>query len=171
MRTALPAFTLFAALTAGCASTSADAAPSPQAVVEAVASENPDVTRLTVHCKKGEAAPAVCASTAKERIGTPSDPEDLRVLASGKIEVIEEGGAIDVTVPIDCKMGDCKSVCGVTLKGASLTKDVAVEKAKAIAKAVEARLGKGGAGCCDGGACCDTGTAAGGACCSEPPKK
>lgn len=163
MRTTLVALSLFAALSAGCASTSMDVTTTPQMVVEAVGKENPDCVRLTVHCKKGDAAAAICASTDAARIGQPSQAEDLKVLAGSAMEVLEENGGFDVTLPIDCKMADCTSVCGVTMK-AGITKEAAIEKAKAIAKAVEARLGACGAGKCASG-CCEGGAA--GACCAE----
>jgi hypothetical protein len=143
-----------------------DVTTTPQMVVEAVGKENPECVRLTVHCKKGEAAPAVCASTDQARVGQASHAEDLKVMGSGQIEVLEENGGFDVTVPIDCKIADCKSVCGVTLK-AGIAKEAAIEKAKAIAKAVEARLGACGDGKCASG-CCEGGAKpAGGACCAD----
>lgn len=163
MRSRFLALSLFAALAAGCKSTSMDVTTSPQAVVEAVAKENPDCTRLTVHCKKGDAAATMCASTDKTRVGQASHAEDLKVMASGTMEVLEENGGFDVTVPITCKVENCKCVVGVTMK-AGIAKDAAVAKAQAIAKAVEARLGACEDGKCASG-CCESG--AGGACCAE----
>ncbi|MBL8753135.1 MAG: hypothetical protein JNK15_07520 [Planctomycetes bacterium] len=163
MRSRFVALSLFAALAAGCKSTSMDVTTSPQAVVEAVAKENPDCTRLTVHCKKGDAAAAICASTDKARIGQASHAEDLKVLGGSAMEVLEENGGFDVTLPITCKVENCKCAVGVTMK-AGIAKEAAIAKAQAIAKAVESRLGacedgKCASGCCDG--------AAGGACCAE----
>jgi len=150
-----------AALLGGCASTCCGSCSSPdaQAVVEAIAKANPDCTRLTVHCTPaGAAGPIACASTAPAKKGKPSDPEDVKAMATGQTVVLEEGDALDVTVPIRAKDGKFLSACGVTLKTAGMSRDQVVAKATSIAKDVEAKIGD----CCTEGACC-----ADGACCAK----
>ncbi len=137
--------TLFAT---SCASTSPSACcascEKAQAVVASVAKQNPDCTRLTLHCSMQGGAKG-CASTDAARIGKPSDKEDLEAMQTGKTIVLEEAGALDVTVPINNKDGKFQSACGVTLKPAGMTREQLTAKATKIAKAVEVGLG----GACD----------------------
>ncbi len=133
----------------GCCS-SADA----QVVVDKVAKENPEVTRLSVHCQQSAGGAMVCASTMAAKKGKPSAAEDLEAMKTGKTIVLDEAGALDVTVPICAKDGKFQSACGVTLKGAGLPREKAVEKATAIAKQIETELCSKGGACCEGGACC-----------------
>jgi hypothetical protein len=171
----LPLFLTVAGAFAGCSTTGAccDSASAPQTVVSNVAKANPAVTRLTVHCAEKGALTA-CASTAPDKVGKPSDPEDKKVMETGKEVVLEEAGALDVSLPILAKDGKCTAVCGVTLKTEGMSRDQAIAKAREIAKAVEAGLGESCGDCCDdeteeaaGGCCSEKGdkAAAGGACC------
>lgn len=151
MRTALFSLSLLlvslspACKSAGCCGTECD----PQVVVEKVAKANPEVTRLTVHCMKDGAATA-CASTSADKKGKPSDAEDIKAMQTGETTVLQEGGALDVTVPILAKDGKFGAACGVTLKADGMTREQAVAKAKTIAQAVDTGL----AGCCGDGTCC-----------------
>jgi len=141
------------ALLGGCASTCCGSCSGTdaQAVVETLAKANPDCTRLTVHCTPaGAASPIACASTAPAKKGKPSDPEDVKAMATGQTVVLVEGGALDVTVPICKKDGKFLAACGVTLKTAGMSRDQVVAKATSIAKEVEGKLGA----CCAEGACC-----------------
>lgn len=124
-----------------CKSTQAAPCAATQAVVESVAAQHPEVTRLTVHTvpPSGGACCAV-ASTVAAKLGKPSDPEDLKAMQTGETQVLAEGDAHDVTVPIQQKDGKYTAAAGVTLKAAN--KDEAVQKATAIAKAVEAGMSK-----------------------------
>jgi hypothetical protein len=158
MRTTLLSFSCFVSLLATACSSTPDANATPQSVVEAVAKKNPDCTRLTLHCTKVNASgPSVCASTAADKLGRPSDPEDLTAMSTGHPVVLEEGGALDVTVPIMMKDGKALAACGVTLKPGSMTREQTIERAKSIAKAVEASMPS----CCAAGTCCVAG------CCSK----
>lgn len=152
MRTLATSFVLFATLfAAACQSTKMDgccaSCTKAQAVVDSVASQNADCTRLTVHCLQADGGAKCCASTAAARVGKPSDPEDLQALNDGKVVVLDEAGAIDVTVPMLAKDGKHQVACGVTLRAAGMTRDQAVAKAHTIAKAVETGLG-GACECC-----------------------
>jgi hypothetical protein len=126
----------------GCKSTPTAPCPDTQAIVESIAKQHPDCTRLTVHAvpPSGGAACAV-ASTSAAKIGTPSDPEDLDSMRSGKTLVLDEPGAIDVTVPLLQKDGKWTATCGVTLRAAAgADRAQLVASATQIAKAVEAAM-------------------------------
>jgi hypothetical protein len=134
--------------TAGCRSaTRCETCAAAQSVVESVAKQHSDCTRLTLHCM-GQGGATACASTAAARIGKPSDPEDLRAMQSGETVVLDEPGALDVTIPIRAEGGKFRTACGVTLETGRMTREELVAKATTIAKAVEA----GVAGC--GDCCC-----------------
>ena len=92
----------------------------------------------------GGSGPVACASTAPDKKGKPSDPEDIKAMQTGQTVVLDEAGATDVTVPIMQKDGKFAGACGVTLKSAGMTREQAVAKATTIAKAVDKSL----AGCC-----------------------
>lgn len=179
----LPLFLLAAGGLTSCASTGAccDAANAPQTVVDNVAKANPAVTRLTIHCAD-DGSMKVCASTAGDKVGKASDPEDKKALETGQEVVLEEKGALDVTVPICMKDGKATAVCGVTMKSDGMTREQAIAKAKEIAKAVDTGLGGTCGDCCDddddedegeaAGCCSDKGEkAAGGSCCSDKGEK
>jgi hypothetical protein len=172
MRTILWSFpVLLLALLAACSSCCGKCSTEcpAQATVEAVAREHPDCVRLTVHCTPpGASSPIACASTAADKKGKPSDPEDLQAMQTGQPVVLEEAGALDVTVPILAKDGKFLATCGVTLKTGGASREQLVAKATAIAKTVEGRL----PACCSGGACGAKGSCCGsdgakeGSCCS-----
>lgn len=140
-------FSLVALSLVACHSTShCDACTNAQAVVDSVAKQNAECVRLTVHCAMDGGAKC-CASTMAERVGKASDKEDVEAMQTGKNVVLEEPGAIDVTIPIRQEGGKFHSTCGVTLKAAGMTREQAVAKATTIAKAVEDGL-KGCGDCC-----------------------
>jgi hypothetical protein len=133
------ALVLFAA---GCKSTAPD--PVAQSLVESMAASDPDIVRLTVHMapKEGEACCAV-ASTAPDKLGQPSDPEDLRAIESGEVVVLDEPGAVDVTVPVMATATGHDAAVGVTLKsGPDADRTALIARAKRIAMAVESGLTK-----------------------------
>ena len=132
------------ALLPGCQSPQA-LRPDAQAIVEKLASENHDVVRLTVHTTPPTGG-AVCAvaSTSADKLNKPSDAEDLQAMQTGKTVVLDEAGAVDVTVPILQRYGQWTAVVGVTLRGASgQTREQTVAKATQIARAVEKEMAKG----------------------------
>lgn len=177
----LPLFLLVVGAFAACSTAGAccDSPTAPQNVVATVAKANPAVSRLSVHCAE-DGALKTCASTATDRVGKASDPEDKKAMETGQEVVLEEKGALDVTVPICMKDGKATAVCGVTLKTDGMNRDQAIAKAREVAKAVETGLGSTCGGCCDdedseeagaAGCCSDNKDGkdekAGGACCSE----
>ncbi len=165
----LPLFFLAVAMFPACSTTGAccDSSKAPQNVVDTVAKANPTVTRLSIHCAE-DGALTTCASTAADRVGKASDAEDKKAMETGKEVVLEEKGALDVTVPICMKDGKATAVCGVTLKADGMNRDQAIAKAREVAKAVETGLGGTCGGCCDDEAGEDDSEAG---CCSEKGDK
>lgn len=138
---------LVAVLSSACASTAkCSSCTSAQGVVDTVAKQHAECTRLSVHCAMAGGAKC-CASTQADKVGKASDKEDLEAMQTGKAVVLDEAGSFDVTVPMRGKDGKFQSACGVTLKGAGMSREQAVAKATAIAQAVEGGLG-GSCECC-----------------------
>ena len=110
-----------------------------QEILDGVASRHANLQRLTLHAVPADKAECTqIASTMPERRGKPSDPEDLEALRTGKEVILDEPGAIDVTVPILMADGKPTAVAGVTLaakEGAD--RDALVVEARAIAKKLE----------------------------------
>ncbi|MBP8298879.1 MAG: hypothetical protein KA020_00830 [Planctomycetes bacterium] len=113
-----------------------------QAIVESVAKMHPEVTRLTVHTTPaGGSGPIAVASTMAEKLGKPSDPEDLKAMAKNLTVTMEEVGSYDVTVPICMKDGKPTAAVGVTFNADKGTdKENLKNLATAIAKVVEDRM-------------------------------
>lgn len=128
---------------AACASTT-DANPYPEAqkAVEAVSAKHSELTRLTLHAvPAGSSQCTQIASTVAGRRGKPSDPEDLEALRTGAEVVLEESGAVDVTVPILSQGGKATAVAGVTVRAeTALDRPSVLARARAIAKELEAEL-------------------------------
>ncbi|MHC4955622.1 MAG: hypothetical protein ACYTGZ_17360 [Planctomycetota bacterium] len=116
--------------------------PAAQDIVKDVAAKHPDLVRLTLHAvPAGKTECTQVASTMKKRRGKPSDPEDLKALKTGQYIVLDEDGALDVTVPILREMGKPTAVAGVTLKmeeGAN--RGALVNKARKIADELAAAV-------------------------------
>ena len=130
-----------ALVAAGCQSTAAPCADT-QAVVESIADQHPDCVRLTVHSAPPSGGDwCVIASTNAEKLGKPSDKEDLDARGTGRTVVLDEPGAVDVTVPILLKDAKWGATCGVTVKAAEgANREQLVSKANTIAKEVEASM-------------------------------
>jgi hypothetical protein len=143
MRVSLLSCSLFlVGIAAACKSPAGADNRDPQAVVERIKQANPECTRLSLHCTPpNQSGPVACASTAPERKGKASDPEDLKAMQTGQTIVLDEAGALDVTVPIMAKDGKYAAACGVTLQSAGMTREQLIAKATVIAKAVETGLG------------------------------
>ncbi|HEX5138355.1 MAG TPA: hypothetical protein VFY93_15370 [Planctomycetota bacterium] len=128
---------------AACASTKgAGPYPAAQEVVDRVAAKHADLVRLTLHAvPKGKTECTQLASTMAKRRGKPSDPEDRDAMRTGREIVLDEPGAIDVTVPILKKDGKATAIAGVTLPVASgADRNAVVGRARAIAAEVEAEV-------------------------------
>jgi len=113
-----------------------------QAVVEQVAAKHAELKRLTLHAvPTGKDKCIYVASTMTSRRGKPSDPEDLKALQTGEEVKLDEGGAIDLTVPIRLVDGKPTAVAGVTITaGEGADHDALTNKARAIAKELEAAI-------------------------------
>ena len=116
--------------------------PEYQSIVDAVATRHPGLVRLTVHAvPPGERSPRVVASTSAAKRGKPSDPEDLQAFNTGGAVVLEEPGALDVTVPILLENGKPTAVTGVTLEAKLDADRRALElRAREIAAEVESAI-------------------------------
>ncbi|MCA8974218.1 MAG: hypothetical protein KDC98_05820 [Planctomycetes bacterium] len=133
---------LLSLIVTGCQSTAAAPCAATQAVVEAVAGLNADILRLTVHATPPDGGELqAIASTAPEKLGKPSDAEDLRAIDEGMAVDLDEGSDIDVTVPILKKDGAYTAAVGVTMKGGGDRQKI-IAAAKMIAAEVETRLQK-----------------------------
>ena len=110
-----------------------------QKVLDGVASQHANLKRLTLHAvPAGKSDCTQVASTMADRRGKPSDPEDLEALRTGKEVILDEEGAIDVTVPILVVDGKATAVTGVTLTlKEGVDRDSLLKEARAVAKALE----------------------------------
>jgi hypothetical protein len=129
------------ALMAACASTGGDVPyPEAQQLVDRIAAEHSDLVRLTLHAvPAGKTECMQLASTMPERRGKPSDPEDIDAMRTGKDVVMDEPGALDVTVPILELDGKPTAVAGVTLRADKMAdRDALIQKAKKIADSLAA---------------------------------
>ena len=118
------------------------ASPEVQKIVESVAKEHPELVRLTVHAK-GKGCDQFCAiaSTVPAKICKLSDPEDLEAMNTGKPVVLDEVGAVDVTLPAIRTGAQWTSAIGVTFRpNAAMKREQFVDLAAAIAKVVEDRM-------------------------------
>lgn len=120
----------------------AAAFPAAQEIVDGIAAGHADLTRLTLHAvPSGKTTCTQLASTMAERRGKPSDPEDLEALRSGQEVVLDEDGAVDVTVPILVVDGKPTAVAGVTVKLAEGgDRAAAIDEARAIARELESEV-------------------------------
>ena len=107
-----------------------------QAIVNNMVSKHPDLVRLTIHAvPTGEETSRIIACNIKEKIGKPSDPEDLEAMKTGETFVLREGNNLDVTAPIWNKAGKPVAATGITLCfGKEETESDVVKKATVIAK-------------------------------------
>jgi len=112
--------------------------PAVQALVDATVAQHTDVVRLTVHAvPAGETESRIIACNLPEKIGKPSDPEDLEAMKTGKMTVQKEGANLDVTAPILDKQGRPVAAAGITLRmPGGATEEEMVEEAKTIAAAL-----------------------------------
>ncbi|MBN2491422.1 MAG: hypothetical protein JXQ29_11295 [Planctomycetes bacterium] len=127
---------VIAALLAACASTGGDVPyPAVQQIIDRIAAEHPDLVRLTLHAVPlGKTQCTQLASTMAERRGKPSDPEDREAMRTGKEVVLDEPGAIDVTVPILEVGGKPTAIAGVTLRaGETADRNAVIGQARKIA--------------------------------------
>jgi hypothetical protein len=131
------------AVLAACASMDGGAPyPDAQKIVDRVAAKHPGLVRLTLHAvPQGKTECTQLASTVAERRGKPSDPEDLQSMRTGKEIVLDEPGAVDVTVPILPKGGRPTAIAGVTVRlSIGVDRAAGIREARVIAKELEAEV-------------------------------
>lgn len=140
LRTSLFGIALFAA---ACASTPQGHDAKLQGFVVELQQQHENLLRLTVHATRGPNGSTVIASTKVDRLGTASDPEDLRAMQTGQNVVLEEGANLDITVPIQKDGGSAKACVGVTLAPApKKSRQDQIAHAESIARAVERAMAK-----------------------------
>jgi iron complex outermembrane receptor protein len=107
-----------------------------QELVDGLVAKHPGLVRLTIHAvPTGKEGSRIIACNIQEKIGKPSDPEDLEVMKANQIVVLKEGDNLDVTAPIRDKAGNAIAATGITLRfGQGETEDQVVQRAKAIAE-------------------------------------
>ena len=120
--------------------------PAAQKIVDGVASGHPSLKRLTLHAvPTGKKGCMQVASTMAARRGKPSDPEDLEAMSTGQEIVLDEEGAVDVTVPIMMVDGKPTAIAGVTVTLAEgVDREEGVGEARAIAEELEKEIGAAG---------------------------
>ncbi len=135
MKHLIAAFTIVAALTAsGCQSGPSSKYPAAQQVVSDIAASHSDIVRLSLHGKL-DGGEAVCiASTAPEKVGKPSDKEDVDAMDSGVPVEMPEGQNFDYTAPIKDRNGVPFAAVGVTVSGKT------TEEMKARAESIAAEV-------------------------------
>jgi hypothetical protein len=116
--------------------------PDAQAVIDGVAKRHEGLVRLTLHAvPEGSTECTQVASTMASRRGKKSDPEDIKAMRTGQEVVMDESGAVDVTVPILIKGGSPTAIVGVTLRPAKgADRATTVSHARAIAREVAAEV-------------------------------
>lgn len=126
---------------AACASTGGGS-KNLQDLVDETRQRHPGVARLTVHrAAAGSPQPMVVASTSADKLGKPSDPEDLQAIQTAQTVVLEEAGGLDVTVPVLIHGGKAGAAVGVTLSAApNKARAEQVAEAQAIAREIEAAM-------------------------------
>lgn len=134
---------LFSALLfTACTTTPVAPCADTQRVVESVAVLHPECVRLSVHSTPpGGGAKVAIASTSPDKLGKPSDPEDIEAMRSGQTILREEPGALDFTVPIVRRGDTWNAACGVTLAAAAgANRDQLRARAEQIARSVEVAM-------------------------------
>jgi hypothetical protein len=126
----------------GCAGAPAAPCADTQRIVESIAAKHPECVRLTVHAVPPAGGGHVAvASTSATKLGKPSDAEDLEAMQTGKPVLLDEPGALDVTVPMLWQDHVWTAACGVTLQAtAGASRADLQTRAEAIAKEVETAM-------------------------------
>ncbi len=112
--------------------------PEAQAIVDRIVAANSDLVRLTIHAvPTGQAESRIIASNLPEKIGRPSDPEDIDAMKTGETVVLREGEDLDVTAPVRDEEGRPIAATGITLK---VPEDATEDQVVAAAKQIAAEL-------------------------------
>lgn len=128
---------------------SCQAAPGPrtgpgkaQQLVERTVAAHPGLIRLTIHAvPAGETTSRIIACNVREKIGKPSDSEDLEAMRTLKPVVLKEGSNLDVTAPILDRTGKAVAATGITLAFPSgANEEGLVKQAMAIARQLQEAL-------------------------------
>ena len=106
-----------------------------QRLVDDLAARHDDLVRLTIHAvPTGRKSSRIIACNLPEKIGQPSDPEDIEAMHTGRTIVLREGDNLDVTAPLTDRLGKPVAAAGITLKcPPTADQDTLTAQAKTIA--------------------------------------
>lgn len=89
-----------------------------QSIVDAISARHPELVRLTLHATPtGKTGSRIIASSWPNKLGKPSDPEDLEVLRTRAPVELAEGAHLDYTAPVIDADGRAIAAIGVTVSG------------------------------------------------------
>lgn len=117
-----------------------------QRAVDEVVQRHPELVRLTIHAvPAGGATSVILACNLPEKLGAPSDPEDLAAMTTGRTTILREGERFDVTAPLRASDGTAFAATGITLELPSGADEAdARQLAERIRVELEQALGAGG---------------------------
>jgi 3-keto-disaccharide hydrolase len=110
-----------------------------QKLVDELVAKYPDLVRIGLHLTPpNHADNIIVACNIAARIGQKSDPEDLKVMRTGKPVVLREEGNFDITLPLHTASGKVIGAVGLTFKPQAGEQDSrAVERARKMAAELE----------------------------------
>lgn len=113
-----------------------------QRLVDELAKKHPELVRIGLHVTPpGSSENIIVASNVAAKLGQKSDPEDLRVMTTGRPVVLREGENFDVTLLLHDAMGKIIGAIGLTLKPIVGEQESNVtRRAQAIAAELEPRV-------------------------------
>lgn len=113
-----------------------------QELVEQLAAGHPELVRIALHVTPpNESQNVIIASNVPERIGRPSDAEDLQAMRLGQPIVLKEGEDFDVTLPLHDAVGRIIGAIGLTFKpGTGESEEAAIRRACEWAGVIEKQI-------------------------------
>ena len=131
------------AVATGTVNTSKESIQKIQTFVDDLKKKSPVVKEICVYAALSSGSTMRIVSTVPSKIGKPADPEDIDAITENKVIAIDEGGVLDVTVPMVNAKGQPSAVAGIRifLKD-GMTQASAKEKAISMAKDIEKILDK-----------------------------
>jgi len=113
-----------------------------QQLVDELAARHPELVRIGMHVTPpGKSDNVIVACNLPERIGQPSDPEDLRAMKTGQAIVLKEGKNFDVTLPLHDAAGNTIGAIGFTFPPRAGEKETeAAHRARGMAREIERQI-------------------------------
>lgn len=87
-----------------------------QAYLLEVAKATTDIYEISLHAMLDSGDTVRIACTNLEKLGSPSDPEDVEAIIANQVIFIHEGEVFDVTVPLLNKQGLSIAVSGIKVE-------------------------------------------------------